>query len=72
MFFTLDTKMQFCSIVAKCSKSFAGFYKSRVALKVMHDYVVRIIMGLILIIRKVVVLGPNNNSPPCMKVGRAR
>ena len=32
----------FCSMmVTKCSKSFAGFYKSWVALKVMHDYVVR-------------------------------
>ena len=28
-------------MVTKCSKSFAGFYKSWLALKVMHDYVVR-------------------------------
>ena len=33
--------MQFCSIVAKCSKSFATIYKSWLAFKVMHDYVVR-------------------------------
>ena len=30
-------------MVIKCSKSFAGIYKSWLALKVMHDYVVRII-----------------------------
>ena len=41
VFFTSDTKMQFCSTVAKCSKSFATIYNSRLALKVMYDYVMR-------------------------------
>ena len=40
--FTPDTKVQFCAIVAKYSKNVATVYKSWLALKVMHDYLVRI------------------------------
>ena len=39
---SLESAPFLCSVVvAKCSNSFASIYKSWLALKVMHDYVVR-------------------------------